>query len=183
MKQLNTEQKAVINEKTADVLFFHDSLGKNINDTIFKNERLSTKKILTYHLADVCKKLPRRSSPPRAVIIHTLTNDITKKTNSNILTQELEYLVNTLKETYPTTKIILSNIVSRATNTDKCTYMNLHMNLRYKDDADVSTCSHDTITQKDRWTDGIHLEKSGTGKLASNIKKATLLALGMKSNQ
>ncbi len=165
--------------KTADVIFLHDSLGKKINDTIFKKENLSTAKILTYHIGEVRKNLPKRSTPPRACIIHTLTNDITKGTDSHALTKELDSLVAHIKTVYPKTKIIISNIAPRDTHMDRVKYVNSYMNL-YHNTGNVSTRSNSTIRYKDRWEDGIHLEDSGTSILASNLKKATLKALGLQ---
>ena len=164
--------------KTADVLLFHDSLGKKINNTIFKHQNLTTAKILTYHLGEIRSNIPKRNAPPRACIIHTLTNDVTKNKDVNSLTKELDSLVDELKTTFPTTKIIVSNIVSRDTHKQQVEYINAYMNINHNNN-NVSTCSHKTIRYEDRWNDGIHLEQSGTNKLASDLKKSTMKALGL----
>ena len=146
-----------------------------------KKEHLSTAKILTYHLRDVKANLPtNRKSPARAIIVHTLTNDITKGTDLKVLTKELDSLVDTITTTYPTTKLILSNIAPRHTHHDELNYLNGHMNVNYKGLANVSYCKHDKINHKDWWEDGIHMVESGTSKIAGKLKHATLKALGLK---
>ena len=76
--------------KKPDVIFFHDSLGKKINDTIFSREQLQTSKVFTYHLDDIPKELEDRKESPKAIVIHVGTNDIRFKTNVQEITTKLD---------------------------------------------------------------------------------------------
>ena len=165
-----------------DVLFFHDSLGKRINDTILKNEKLVTEKSLTYKLEDIQQEINKRPTiPHRAVVIHCGTNNLNVDGQTpDTIVQRMEELVHSIQRKSPNTRILISSIVRRKDNARKqreLQYINAAVELRCTELNNVSVVHNDNIDEGCLGTDLIHLGKKGTSRLAVNIKKAVAKAL------
>ena len=172
----------------SDVLFLHDSLGKGIHDTILKNENLGTEKALTYTLDDATKNIKDRTSiPHRAVAIHVGTNDLVRHRPEEIVTK-MEELVKTIVTKAPNTQVVISSIVTRTDSKRRSSgkdlkpeleYVNAAIKLKLANNSKVSIVSNDNIGEAYLSTDFLHLDKSGTSRLASNIKKCVAKALNI----
>ena len=167
-----------------DVLFFHDSLGKKINNTIMKNEKLVTEKSLTYKLDDIQQDLNGRASiPHRAIVIHCGTNNLNVEGQTpDTIVKKMDQLVQSIHRKAPDAHVIISSIVTRKDSEKKqrqLDYINAAIGLKYADNRHVSTVSNNNVDEGCLGTDLIHLGKKGTSRLAVNIKKAVAKALGI----
>ena len=172
-----------------DVLFLHDSLGKGIHDTIFKNEKLGTEKALTYTLDDATKDINSRTSiPHQAVVIHVGTNDLARHPPEETVSK-MEALVKSVLTKSPKSRVVVSSIVTRVDSKrstpgrnlkPELDYVNAAIKLKLASNPNVSFVSNDNIGESYLGDDFVHLGKSGTSKLASNIKKCVAKALNIQ---
>ena len=119
---------------------------------------------------------------PKAVVLHVGTNDL-KQNSAEGVVQKIRGVINICKEKIPTTKIVISNIVSRddkQTYQTMLEYVNACINMTYAKDEKILIARNTNIVKKHRAHDGTHLNTVGTSILANNLKYCVAKALNIE---
>ena len=171
---LPTQNNETTQHHQPDILLYHDSIGKPIKDTIFKNENLQTQKRLTYTLEDTLHDINSiKQLNHKTVIIHVGTNDI-RNNHSDAVISKMEEVVDAIRTKAPATSIVISSITTRQDNTrfrHKLEYVNEKIKVKYGQTDNVSVLENNNITREHLADDRVHLVPIGTSRLAFNIKK------------
>jgi lysophospholipase L1-like esterase len=165
-----------------DVLFFHDSLGHKINDTMLRKFSLKVRKVEAYtwdQAIPLVKKELQRTKP-RVIIFNIGTNDIKKNAEGNSILKKVGDIVEYIGYTSPETQVVISEIVRRHDFMQRVKYVNEGWNKEYQFNKYVHISKHFRINEEDL-TDGVHLTKIGTSKLARNLRDTTVYALGLRA--
>ena len=178
------------NEETIqieDVVICHDSLIKGITEGILKNEGLTVKKLWAPCIKDAYSLLESMPGKPKAILLHTSTNDLQHLHEDEIVKCVLDTcrLANQRGS-----KVIWSCIVPRLDNDElnaKAQLVNamIGMWLTKEDGVTLSRngnfYNHDVINTSLYTEDGIHVNEKGGGLLAQNTKHSICRALNIES--
>ena len=168
-----------IDEKKPMVILFHDSLCKDINETILSNENIDTNKIWAPTLPEVQEKLEEIDKTD-VIVIEPLTR--------HLKDMEIDSLISLISETVDkcTQKadhVIISTIIKRDDDEEigvKAEIINANMKYKYLNVSNVTICNNDNLyDRKYRAQDGIHLKPIGTSRFASNLKYKIAESLGI----
>ena len=152
------------------VIILHDSMCKDINDTILSKEQIITKKIWAPNLEEMNKILDdiRKTD---VIVVQALTRDLAEKQVNEMIDG-----VNTVvtKALSKAKKVVISLIVRRDDDIQlraKAEVINANISYAYIDNQDVIICENVNLNEKKyRKPDGVHLTTHGTSVLATNLK-------------
>ena len=166
------QQHSTKHSHNPDVVFFHDSLGHAINEGIMSKQGLTTRKIVSYTLEDVEHNIRDLRSQPKAIVIHSGTNDIKNGVSAEEIIDRYQHIVRDLKNKFRDTEVILSSIAPREDNDwgqRQVEYINAAVNRKLGDNV-TFVCNRDLWGRGVKKRDGVHLTEAGTSILASHIK-------------
>ena len=162
------------------IVLFHDSLCKNINDTMMSREKVDMEKVWAPTLPQTRSEIENLTYTPDCVVIQALTRDV-------VLKDPMEYvdeIVSTVDLCLTKSeKVVLSLIVDRedcqiARNRLKA--VNGLLQVKFMDHPNVTVCEHDKLRDPRNRYDKLHLNEMGTAKLASNLKHSIAKSIGIK---
>ena len=158
-------------------MLLHDSLCKEINDTILSREKIGTEKIWAPNLSQILSKLDTINEV-EVIVIQALTRDAT-----NMEFQEIVTMIDNVvkKACTKAKKVVISTIVDRdddETVKMKVELINASIKFNYLRNPKVFICDNRNLSdEKYRIQDGIHLTPRGTSLLAGNLKATIAKAL------
>ena len=144
-------------KKEHSVVIYHDSLCKNIKNTIMVNENVKTTKIWAPTLHEIQENVENMDKVD-TIVIEALTRHLRDKDAEDIVE-----LVNDTVEKCLTKgeKVVISSIIKRDDEkeaSDKAEKVNLHLRYKYLNHSHVSVCNNDNLDErKFRLEDGVHL--------------------------
>ena len=161
----------VTNEKEEhDVVIFHDSLCKNIKDTIMINENVKTTKTWAPTLNEIQDKVENMDNVDTIVI--ESTNEIVELASKTVET--------CLQKG---NKVVISSIIQRDDDKevgDKAENVNVNLMYKYLNNPRVMVCNNDNLRERKFCiADGVHLTDYGTSRFANNLKFKIAESLGI----
>ena len=150
------------------VIILHDSLCRNINNTLLSREKVTTKKIWAMH--EMIEKI-EETERAETIVLQAFTRDVSKKS-----VEEMNEGINQVvdKALQKSEKVVISTIVAREDDEElksKIDLINATMQHTYLDHENIFICNNINLHDKKfRWKDGIHLTEHGTAVLATNLK-------------
>ena len=172
-----------VSEKTPtspNVVIFHDSLCKHINNTILRNEGVTTTKIWAPTLKEIQEEADDMEHTD-VIVIQALTREISKDSDSEDVVDAVTQTVN--KCLLKSDKVVLSSIINREEDDIlgvKAEMVNANVKYRYINNPNVLVCNNDNLHhRKYRTEDKLHLSEHGTSLFATNLKYKISEALGI----
>ena len=165
------------------VLLFHDSLCRNVNESIMSREKVSVKKVWAPTPAQTRAEIDKIVDGELidCIVVQALTREVG--------TTETTAFVNDVSETIDkcltkTEKVVLSLIVDREDDVQarlKAKAANGLLQLKYVNKDQVTICDHFNLSHKRfRCSDKLHLSDPGRAKFANNLKYAIGESLGVQ---
>ena len=163
----------------ADVVILHDSLCKNINDTIMSREKVNVKKVWAPDMVHMDAALDDVHA--KVIVLQAWTRDVSKLSVEDMNEKIVEVINKALTKAE---KVVVSTIVNRNDIADinlKVNTVNASLLLKYTRDESVIVCDNSTWYHRDfHIADKLHLNDEGTSALASNLKYAMAEAIGVR---
>ena len=163
----------------ADVVILHDSLCKNINDTIMSREKVNVKKVWAPDMVHMDAALDEVNA--KVIVLQAWTRDVSKLSVEDMNEKIVEVINKALTKAE---KVVVSTIVNRNDIADinlKVNTVNASLLLKYTRDESVIVCDNSTWYHRDfHIADKLHLNDEGTSALASNLKYAMAEAIGVR---
>ena len=181
-----TNRPMIMQEKRG--LFITDSIAKHIIADKLLQE-ISLDKAIRYTIEEATNFIDQVDFYPRVVLLQVGANDIREDDISeDDIVQSIEELVVTSSSKWPMTKIVISLFPPRYDDdafSIKAELVNAKLKKSFMNNDMITTQDHNNLTPRsDQFNrDGIHLSKLGTKLLASNMRKALMRALNLKSNR
>ena len=166
-------------DRTHKVIIFHDSLCKNIDESLMRREDVTVSKVWASTLRESQAKVGEVDNVD-TIVIQGLTRDL-----DNISAEELSTL------TYETVgkcllkseKVVVSLVVNREDDDNiqaKLGVVNANIRYKYLKNPRVLVCHHQNLVdRKYRIRDQLHLTEFGTSRLANNLKYKIAESLGI----
>ena len=170
----------VTNEKEEhDVVIFHDSLCKNIKDTIMINENVKTTKTWAPTLNEIQDKVENMDNVD-TIVIESLTRHL-RDMNTNEIVELASKTVETCLQ--KGNKVVISSIIQRDDDKevgDKAENVNVNLMYKYLNNPRVMVCNNDNLRERKFCiADGVHLTDYGTSRFANNLKFKIAESLGI----
>ena len=166
-------------EERDEVVILHDSLCRQINDTILSRENIKVRKIWAPDIEKMEEVLDNMDS--KVVVLQAFTRDLNKM-DMDEMNQKIAGLVS--KAVTKADKVVLSTIIRREDVEDidlKADVVNAFMQLKYKRNENVVVCDNYKLYDSQfRKGDKLHLNDDGTPIFASNLKYAIAEACGVR---
>ena len=160
------------------VLLLHDSLCRNINNTILSRENVETEKIWAPSLGEMVEAIEQVEDNVDVIVLEALTRDVTD-TNCETMVALIDNAVE--KACSKAKKVVVNSIVSRDDNDTvkiKAEMINATIKFKFLDNQRVVICDNKNLDDsKYRTRDGVHLTQRGTSLLAGNLKASIADAL------
>ena len=157
--------------KSPNVVLFHDSLCKHINNTILRNEGVTTTKIWAPTLKEIQEKADDMEHTD-VIVIQALTREISKDCDTEDVVDAVTQTVN--KCLLKSDKVVVSSIINREDDDIlgvKAEMVNANVKYRYINNPNVLVCNNDNLhNRKYRTEDKLHLSEHGTSLFATNLK-------------
>ncbi len=166
-------------EARDEVVILHDSMCKNVNNTLLSREGISVNKVWAPDMEKMEEALDEVDS--KVVVLEAFTRDLGKM-DIEEMNQKIAGLVS--KAATKADKVVLSTIIRREDIEDidlKADLVNAFIKLKYKKDENVIVC--DNYKLYDSWfrkADKLHLNDDGVPIFASNLKYAIAAASGIQ---
>ena len=159
------------------IVLFHDSLCKGINESIMKNENVSTTKTWAPYLTEIQGKV-QDMERVEAIVIESMTRHLRDMETNAIVELAADTVAACLEKA---DKVIISSLIKRDDEkeyTEKAEKVNVNLRYKYLNDPRVLICSNDNLDErKFRVEDGVHLTDHGTSRFANNLKMKIAEAL------
>ena len=164
------------------ILILSDSMLKGIKEIKLSNETYINKQCITgakiEDLQDLISKM-KDTVAYSQIVIHVGTNNIFK-TNETDIIDEIETLLESIKQKWPNANVIFSSIILHKTDSRKNAIINRinqeikhlsnRLSFRFMDNTNVVTLPTGNI-DNDAYFDNLHLNnQKGSRKLANNLK-------------
>ena len=166
-------------DEAQKVIIFHDSLCKNINETLMGREDVTVSKVWAPTLMDTQTKVDEVDNV-ETIVIQALTRDIGKMTAEELPTLTYETVEKCLLKS---NKVIVSLVVNREDDESiqaKLGIVNANIKYNYLKNSRVLVCHHNNlIDRRYRSRDKLHLTEGGTSRLANNLKHKIAESLGI----
>ena len=157
--------------KSPNVVIFHDSLCKHINNTILRNEGVTTTKIWAPTLKEIQEKADDMEHTD-VIVIQALTREISEDCDTEDVVEAVTQTVN--KCLLKSDKVVVSSIINREDDDIKgvkAEMVNANVKYRYINNPNVLVCNNDNLhNRKYRTEDKLHLSEHGTSLFATNLK-------------
>ena len=161
-------------------VLFHDSLCKNINNTILRKEGVITTKVWAPTLEEIQEKAEDMEHAD-VIVIESLTREISKDCDPEEVVHAVTRTVN--KCLSKSEKVVISSIINREDDDTlgvKAEIVNANLKYRYLNNTNVLICNNDNLyNRKYRTEDKLHLSDHGTSLFATNLKYKISEALGI----
>ena len=162
-----------------EVVILHDSLCRNVNDTLLSKEEISVKKIWAPDIERMEDVLDEVNS--KVIVLEAFTRDLDKMETEE-MNQKIVGLVS--KAASRADKVVLNTIIRREDIEDidlKADVVNAFIKLKYKRDENVIVCdNHKLHDSRLRREDKLHLNDDGVTIFATNLKYAIAKASGVQ---
>ena len=163
------------------VILLHDSMCKDINETILSKEKVNFKKTKASTLEEMSNAIDRMEGKVDVIILQALTRDLSK-----FKIMEVGSKLNTLveKAAMKAKSVVIPTVVKREDD-ERINMMadviNANIKYVYMNNPKVVVCDNENLRdRKFRNYDGIHLTPHGTSVLANNIKYKVAKALNIQ---
>ena len=164
------------------ILILSDSMLKGIKETILSNKTYINKQYITGAKIEDLHNLISKMKDTVAysqIVIHVGMNNIFK-TNETDMIDEIETLLESIKQKWPYANVIFSSIILHKTDSRKNAIVNRinqeikhlsnRLSFRLMDNTNVVTLSTGNI-DNDAYSDNLHLNnQKGSRKLAKNLE-------------
>ena len=162
-----------------NVFIFHDSLCKNINDSLMGRNDVKVNKVWAPTLDEIQDKVSHFEKV-HTIVIQALTRDLDNMPVNDFLPKLYETVEKCLLK-YG--KVIISLVVSRHDKQvieTKVYFANANIKLKYLNYPDILLCNHSNLDDnKYRKWDKLHLTEFGTSRYANNFKYKIAESLGV----
>ena len=170
----------VIHQERPEVVILHDSLCKNINDSIMSKENVTVTKIWAPTLLDMENKIQEIENTD-VIVIQALTRDLDQMVAEELTSKTFDIVEKCLEKVE---KVVISSIVNREddeTKRAKADVINANLKLHYMSNPNVLVCHHENLRES-RFPkhDKLHLTDYGTSRLANNLKFKIAESLGIE---
>ena len=168
-------------------MILHDSLGFGINAGIMSKQQLKTVKTTCFkldHVAAEITKLKASSHRPKALVIHSGTNDLKDGASAEDIIRKYEEIIQDVNANILGTKVVVSTIVPREDSRKlqrNVEYINAYLNRKYGDSEEATIVMNNDIRgYRYKKRDGVHLKEDGSSRLGSHLNKGIKRALNIK---
>ena len=164
-----------------NVILFHDSLCKPINDTIMSREKVNVTKVWSPTLQQTASEVDDIQTAVDTIVVQALTREVSTLPTADFVALVEDTVTKCLTKSK---KVVLSLIVER----DDCEKArglaesaNAMLRTKFKGHESVLVCHHDNIRHsRFRKPDKLHLNDDGTSRLANNLKHKIAQSLNIK---
>lgn len=164
---------------TQKVIIFHDSLCRNVNESLMGREDVTVSKVWAPTLMDTQKKVDEVGKVD-TIVVQALTRDLAEKSAEEMTSLTYDTVEKCLLKSET---VIVSLVVNREdddTTQAKLGIVNANIRYNYLKNPKVLICHHDNLTDgRYRKRDKLHLTENGTSRLANNLKFKIAESLGI----
>ena len=162
------------------VVIFHDSMCRNVNDSLLSREQIKVKKVWAPDIVSMEEALDTTNA--KVIVLAAFTRDLGNGMEVDEMNQKIVGLVS--KALTKAEKVVLSTIIRREDIDDidlKADLVNAHMILKYKRNENVVVCNNYQLYDGQfRKNDKLHLNDDGVRIFASSLKYAIAEALDVR---
>ena len=176
----NEEEEEENEDDRDEVIIFHDSMCKNVNESLLSREQINVKKVWAPDIVRMEEALDTTNA--KVVVLAAFTRDLGNGMEVDEMNQKIAGLVS--KALTKADKVVLSTIIRREDIDDidlKADLVNAHMILKYKRNENVVVCNNYQLYDGQfRKNDKLHLNDDGVRIFASSLKYAIAEALDVR---